>query len=96
LKREEVDQMHVSEEQKVQINYAEKGLPATVEKLRPNVFKAGTAFYAVIGSDIQNGIFGYGDSIKEALVDWDKNLQLKLRHVKPEDPAIGFVLNKLH
>ena len=54
------------------INANLKGIAA---RLKPNVFHDGNSFCVLYGKDPQSGVFGRGDSLEEALIDWDNSLK---------------------
>ncbi|MCW3109949.1 MAG: hypothetical protein JWQ09_4455 [Segetibacter sp.] len=73
-----MEQLNVPEEMKVAIDYENEELPETVKTLRPLVFKEGDGFCCLLGPDPQAGVFGCGQTPREALDDWDKHLHEKV------------------
>lgn len=57
------------------IEYQHDGIAA---KLNPTVFRDGNNYCVLYGLEPSVGIYGCGQSIKEALIDWDNHLQLAL------------------
>lgn len=49
-------------------------LKGIADKLKPAVFRQGDSYCVLYGPTPQNGIFGCGSSIDEALTDWEGNL----------------------
>lgn len=54
-------------------------LKGIADKLNPAVFRQGNSYCVLYGPAPQNGIFGCGSSIDEALTDWEGNL-IKIMH----------------
>jgi hypothetical protein len=57
-----MEQMNVSDEQKISFDFSRFRLPQYVGEFRPLLYKQGGRFCAVLGPDPQNGIFGCGDT----------------------------------
>jgi len=49
-------------------------LNGIADKLKPAVFRQGDSYCVLYGPTPENGIFGCGISIEEALADWEGNL----------------------
>ncbi|HKG08888.1 MAG TPA: hypothetical protein VKB19_20625 [Pedobacter sp.] len=73
-----MEQMNIADSMKVDIDFSNQDLPASVRKLEPLVWKDGDTFCCVLGPDSQDGIFGCGESPEAALADWDAHLAQRL------------------
>lgn len=67
----------------IPIDYEAADTPASVKEFKPALFKDGPAYCCILGPDPQTGVFGCGNSTKEALADWDRHL--KERAQDPKD-----------
>jgi len=47
--------------------------------LKPVIFQEGNPFCCLLGTDPQAGVFGCGDSLKEAIADWDQHLKERIK-----------------
>ncbi|WP_316743787.1 hypothetical protein [Pedobacter antarcticus] len=56
--------------------------------LQPIVFKNGDQYSCVLGIDNQTCIYGSGDSIEQAIQEWDNNLQVHLESAGTDDPIV--------
>jgi hypothetical protein len=91
-----MEQMNVSEEQKVRFDFSPITLPGYVREFQPLLFKDGETFVAVLGPDLQTGITGKGNSPEEALLDWNKNIKERLRKADDNDSVTQFVMDSIH
>jgi hypothetical protein len=83
----------VPEELKVIIDYNED-LPLSVVRFEPVVFKDGDSYCCLLGPNPSEGIFGCGNTAKEALLDWDTNLQKRIKEGNANDEVSAYVKNK--
>jgi hypothetical protein len=90
-----MEQMNVSEEQKIGFDFSRFRLPQYVNQLHPLLFKDGNTYCAVLGPDLMSGIYGCGDTPEDALIDWNDHLRERLRHPDAGDPVIQFVIKAL-
>jgi hypothetical protein len=67
------------EKETVHIDYTMEGIPESVKNFRPNVFKDGECYYCILGTDKDTAVFSSGNSIEEALQEWDHAYQDKKR-----------------
>ena len=88
-------QFDVPDEMKIPFDYSDKDLPISVKTFRPPVFRDGDSYCVVFGPDPQEGVFGCGDTPKEALADWDKNLYHRIKEHKKDDEVANFVINTI-
>ncbi|WP_316778362.1 hypothetical protein [Pedobacter antarcticus] len=56
--------------------------------LQPIVFKNGDQYSCVLGIDNQTCLYGAGETIKEAIQEWDNNLQVHLETAGSGDPIV--------
>lgn len=91
-----MEQMKIPESMIVRINYEEKELPSSVRELRPVVFKDGESYCCLLGPDPQEGIFGCGNTEKEALNDWKSSLEMRIDNLKEDDEVAQYVKDRLN
>jgi|SRR6188474_2065828 hypothetical protein len=90
-----MEQFNVPNEKKVNINYSDKDLPASVKIFQPVVFKDGDLFCVVLGPDAHQGVSGYGNTLQEAIMSWDKGLQQRVMDHDDGDEVVKFIVQKL-
>ncbi len=86
-----MEQFEPPVEMKVSIDYSDDKLPVAVRALKPVIFKEGNAFCCLLGPDPQAGVFGCGDSAKEAIVDWDLHLKERIKDPVDSDEVIQYI-----
>jgi hypothetical protein len=84
-------QMQVPESMHVNIDYEEKGIPASVREFRPAVYKDGDSFCALLGEDPQAGIFGCGETKEQALQDWDTHFSERVNAHASGDELLQYI-----
>ena len=89
-----MEQFNVPDDKKVSINYSDTDLPASVKIFKPVVFKDGDLFCVILGPDAERGVCGYGDTPKQALMNWDKDLQERLLDYDV-DAVVKFIVHYL-
>jgi len=89
-----MQQMNVSEDMKVKVDFTAADIPASVKMFRPLVFHDGDSFCCVLGPDPQLGIFGCGDSVESAMKDWDDHLREQITHDKRSEVS-KFVIDTM-
>lgn len=75
-----LNRMEITEEKQNQLEYEK--LSKTVKILRPFVFKRGDQYLCLLGPDQQSGIAGYGESVLEAIHDWEVHLVMSIMQNK--------------
>lgn len=63
----------------VHIDYTREDIPASVKNFLPSIYRDGERYHCILGTDKDTGIFGSGNSIEEAIIEWDKSYQEKKR-----------------
>ena len=91
-----MEQYDVPEEMRVPLDYADEELPASVRVFKPVLFIDGDSFCCVLGPDPQAGVFGCGDTSKEALIDWEKHLIDRINYNLGDDEVSKFLIDNLH
>jgi hypothetical protein len=91
-----MEQMNVSEEKKVSFDFSRFRLPRYVGEFQPLLFKEGDSYCAILGPDLQYGIFGRGSTPEAALADWNDNLLNSLRHPDLDNPVMQFVIDTIN
>jgi hypothetical protein len=90
-----MEQMYVQPEQIVSFEFSRFRLPQYVNEFKPLLFKNGEVYFAVLGSDLKNGICGKGETPEDALMDWNDQLREVLRGPDLDNPAIRYVLETI-
>ncbi|PSL34823.1 hypothetical protein [Chitinophaga ginsengisoli] len=67
------------EKETVHLDYTREGIPESVKNFRPNVFRDGDMYHCILGCDGDTAVFGSGNSIEEALLEWDHAYQDKMK-----------------
>ncbi|MDQ0638480.1 hypothetical protein QF042_002045 [Pedobacter sp. W3I1] len=85
--------------QEMLINIPLKGV---AKKLSPSVFRDGDYVCVLYGEDPKHGVFGRGNSVEEALDDWENNLRKAVSsdidikrivaHIDPPDEVKNFLM----
>ncbi|OMP79005.1 MULTISPECIES: hypothetical protein [unclassified Chitinophaga] len=60
------------DKEKVQVDFTSMNLPAPVLNFRPDVYTDGDRYYCVLGAGTEQSVFGEGNTVEEALLDWEK------------------------
>ena len=71
----------------IEIDFTEEGYPAKARKLKPGIFQSGQRYYCLYGPDSDVGVFGSGETVLEALEDWEKNLNLRILNLAKSGQA---------
>ena len=58
------------EKELIRTDYSASDIPDSVKNFRPDIYKDGKEFYAILGSD-EDAIVSNGSSIIEAMKNWD-------------------------
>jgi len=90
-----MEQMNVPEDWKVAVNYDDPQLPKSVRTFRPMVYCEGENFCVLLGPDPQEGVYGCGATVEEALNDWDVQLKDRIQYHKEEDEVATFIEDSL-
>ena len=56
-------------------NVIEVELNGFAARLKPTIFLNGDNYCVLYGKNSEDGVYGYGKSVTEALIDWENNLQ---------------------
>lgn len=67
------------EKETVHIDYTREGIPESVKNFRPSVFRDGDNYHCILGNDKETAVCGSGQSVEEALLDWDHAYQDKTK-----------------
>jgi hypothetical protein len=87
-----MEQMQPGGLQVVPVDYNnDDSLPLSVKNTHPLIYLDGDTFCCVLGPDPVSGIFGRGDSLKDALDDFDKHFQELLQRPVPGDPVSEYI-----
>ena len=61
------------------------------QALQPTVYKDRRTYFCVLGTDDKNGVVGTGSTVDQAISDWDKNLQARLKTGDQDDEVVKLV-----
>lgn len=86
-----MEQMNVPDDWKIPVDFDDPALPDSVKNLRPLVYQEGEDFCCVLGPDPQEGVFGCGPSVEEALNDWDAHVKDRVKYHKDDDEVARFI-----
>jgi len=64
-------------------------------KLGPEVYSESPGFICLLPADVKESVRGHGDSIAEAVKDWDIKLKSHLSNSHSNDPVVIFVKDHL-
>ena len=87
--------MNVPDDWKISVDFNDPGLPKAVKTLRPLVYQEGEDFCVVLGPDPQEGVFGCGHTVDEALKDWDAHVKDRIQHHEEDDDVARFIRETL-
>jgi hypothetical protein len=87
--------MEINRRNTISLDYNSDDLPKSVKKLKPILFHEGNAFCCLLGPDPQEGIFGCGNTEKEALEDWDKHAKERVMKMDRNDTIVHTFLKQL-
>jgi hypothetical protein len=91
-----MQQLNVPEEKKLLIDFDNNDLPEAVRIFQPLVFREGKSVFCVLGPNQEEGIFGAGQTINEALADWESNFKNRILSPDKEDEITTYILDKLN
>lgn len=77
------------EKEKITVDYTVEGMPESVRNFRPDVYWDGYTYCSMLGIDEEQGVFGYGDTLEEALTDWDLAYQKRKQPPVSEKDKVG-------
>jgi len=86
MTREDFDQMESSQRQHHEILLYHQKLDILAEQsdmnlfvlLKPKIFRDGDQYCVLYGDDLQNGIAGFGDTIRSAIIDFNGQFDKKI------------------
>lgn len=90
-----MEQFNVQEDRKVAVDFSDPALPRAAKTFRPLLFMEGETFCCVLGPDLHSGVVGRGETIDQAIAEWDKNLQDRIRHHSEEDELARYISETL-
>jgi hypothetical protein len=85
--------MNVNPDDIVHVDYSK--MDPAAQALKPTVYRDGSSFCCLYGSDPVEGIFGCGSTPEEAVADWRIGLQNRLDESPRNDNVSEFVREKL-
>jgi hypothetical protein len=91
-----MEQMIFDQNLIVDIDFTAADVEKTLKTLQPVVFRDNERFCCHLGSDLENGILGCGDSPEAAITDWKEQLKLRIADASEEDELATFVKDSLN
>ncbi|MGN6491179.1 MAG: hypothetical protein ACTHLE_04225 [Agriterribacter sp.] len=88
-------QMNMDGLEVITVDYDSHDLPAVAKIFKPVIYKDGTAYCCLLGPDPQAGIFGCGETPKEAVIDWEAHLQAGLVAGTESEGIIQYIKKRL-
>lgn len=79
----------------VPVDYESEDLPGSVKEFEPVVYKDGSSFCCILGPDPEEGVFGRGNTVREALTDWDVHLRERVNNHAEGDKIAEYVLDSI-
>lgn len=77
------------------LDYNADDIPKSVKILKPVLFHKGDVYSCLLGPDSQEGIFGCGQTVKEALADWNNNLRERVMAYHGNDAFVQDIIENL-
>jgi hypothetical protein len=91
-----MEQMKINPEAVITVDFQNENLPTSVQQLKPEVFREEDAFCVILGPDPFAGIFGCGETLEEALRDWDNNLADEIENPTEGNETTRYILEILN
>jgi hypothetical protein len=90
-----MEQFNVPEEKKINIDYENAGHPDSVKTFRPLVYKEGDSYCCALGPNPKQAVIGRGDTVEQALADWNKQLQERIKNPGEDDEVALYICDTL-
>jgi hypothetical protein len=90
-----MEQMSLSGLETVPVNFEQEDLPPSIKEFMPAVYRDGDAYCCILGPDPLAGVFGCGDSLTEALKDWDHQLKERIKEHEDGDPVAEYIMDTM-
>jgi hypothetical protein len=88
-------QMELPDEMKETIDYYDVSLPLTVRVLKPLLYRDGDSFCVVLGPNPQEGVYGCGKTVNEALNDWNIHLSERINTPAANDEVANYIMKEI-
>src|SRR3954471_13521636 len=88
-----MEQMNADGLDTLNIDYEEGRWPESARTFRPLVYRDGESYCCLLGPDPQEGVFGCGDNVEDAVMDWDEQLQKRIQQRNMADPVTQYVVD---
>ena len=88
-------QMKVPAEQLVELDYEASDCPALVRELQPAIFRDGNGYRCLLGPDVQTAIIGSGDTVDQAIANWELALRERMQDADEGDEVAQYALDML-
>ena len=89
-------QMNIPDRMKVKINFDDTSLSEAARTLQPLIFQKANYFCCLLGPDPQVGVFGCGETVSKALIDWEANIHKRIISYKEGDEVAEFIITRLN
>lgn len=90
-----MEQIKITKERIIQVNYEDANLPIIVRELRPVVFESSGGYCCILGPDERTGIVGSGTTIKSALASWEAELRKRINKPADDDEVALYAVDVL-
>lgn len=79
----------------IEVDFDQEWVPKNAKKLKPEVYKDGDSYHCLFGPDPEVGIHGCGDTLENALLDWEKDLEKRMVKITEGDDAAHHAVKHL-
>jgi hypothetical protein len=88
-------QMSMKGLETVSIDYNSGDVPSSAKEFKPAVYKDRSMFCCILGPNPETGVFGCGDTLHEALTDWDRHLQERIKEPGDGNEVTNYIKDTL-
>src|SRR5450755_1861194 len=79
----------------VPANYEDINFPPAFRAFKPIIFKESQLFCCLLGPNTRQGIYGFGQTPKDALTQWDEEFKKRVKTHEKSDKTARFVIHKI-
>lgn len=83
-----MEQTNTAGRVEIHVDFQSPGMPLTANLLQPSIYKDGDSYSCAFGSDLKDGVYGYGATPEQAAQHWDKNLTERMASAQPGDELV--------
>jgi hypothetical protein len=89
-------QMDVDKTARIDLDYNDADLPEPVRQFKPVLYKDGDSFSILLGPDPQEGVYGRGLSVDEAIKNWEQHFNDEIDNPREGNETTRFILDNLN